>query len=126
VLGNELLGLAIAVGVSAALFALAHTKQGAIGVGITFLDAVFFSFLRLRYATLWARILAHGFNKAVGLTAFYFTGPIYGLSKKTEANARDHAWATHPRPHDNRKRPVVRTQRALCVWWGPLMTGDIG
>lgn len=79
VLGSGRLGTMAAIGVAAALFGLAHTEQGIIGIGLTFLDALFFSVLRFRYATLWAPVLAHGFNNTIGLTAFYFVGPIYGL-----------------------------------------------
>jgi membrane protease YdiL (CAAX protease family) len=72
-------GLAAAVLASSALFGLAHTEQGVVGVIVTFLDAVFFSVLRLRYRTLWAAILAHGFNNTIGLVALYFVGPVYGF-----------------------------------------------
>lgn len=71
--------MAIWIAVSATLFALAHTEQGLIGVVLTFLDAIFFSVLNLRYRSVWASVLAHGFNNTIGLTAFYFVGPIYGL-----------------------------------------------
>ena len=73
--GSRLFGIAIA----AVLFGLAHTEQGRIGVAVTFLDALFFSYLGWRYHTLWAPILAHGLNNTIGLTAFYFVGPVYGL-----------------------------------------------
>jgi hypothetical protein len=43
-------GLLLAVGTSSALFALAHTERGVIGVGLTFLDAVFFS-VRIELST---------------------------------------------------------------------------
>lgn len=48
-------------------------------MGVTFLDALFFSALLLHLKTLWAPVLAHGLSKTIGLVAFYFTGPIYGL-----------------------------------------------
>jgi uncharacterized protein len=73
------IGLVIAVGVSSVLFGLAHTEQGLIGVVVTFLDALFFSFLRLRYRTLWAPVLAHGFSNTLGLITFFLIGPIYGF-----------------------------------------------
>jgi len=79
VLGPRRAGLLLAVGISSALFALAHTEQGVIGVGLTFLDAVFFSVLKLRFRTLWAAVLAHGFNNTIGMVTFYLIGPIYGL-----------------------------------------------
>lgn len=79
VLGPGRLRLVTAVVVSALLFGFAHTEQGAIGIALTFLDAVVFSLLRLRYRTLWASVLAHGFNNTIGLVAFYFVGPLHGL-----------------------------------------------
>jgi uncharacterized protein len=79
VLGQRPAGLLLAVGISSALFSLAHTEQGVIGVGLTFLDAVFFSVLKLRFRTLWAAVLAHGFNNTIGMLTFYLIGPIYGL-----------------------------------------------
>ncbi|MDO8365031.1 MAG: CPBP family intramembrane metalloprotease [Actinomycetota bacterium] len=77
--GTQRNGVAIAVVASAVLFGFAHTEQGTIGVVVTFLDALAFGYLRTRYATLWAPVLAHGLNNTIGLTAFYFAGPIYGL-----------------------------------------------
>lgn len=78
-LGGGRWGLGAAVLVSATLFGLAHTEQGLVGVGLTSLDALFFSSLLIRYETLWAPVLAHGFSNTIGLVAFYFVGPIYGL-----------------------------------------------
>ena len=78
--GATALGAALAVGLSSLLFGLAHTEQGLIGVILTTLDALFFSWLKHKYANnLWAAILAHGFSNSVGLIAVYFVGPIYGL-----------------------------------------------
>ncbi|MBJ7459179.1 MAG: CPBP family intramembrane metalloprotease [Thermoleophilaceae bacterium] len=77
--GTGTTGLAAAVIFTSALFALIHTEQGTIGVAATFLDAIFFSVLRLRFANLWAAVLAHGFNNTIGLIAFFLAGPIYGL-----------------------------------------------
>jgi membrane protease YdiL (CAAX protease family) len=79
VAGSTRFGVVLAVVVTSALFGLAHTEQGLIGVLVTFLDAIFFSVLRLRYRTLWASVLAHGFNNTIGLTAFFLVGPIYAL-----------------------------------------------
>lgn len=79
VLGPSLVGTVVAVGISSVLFGLAHTEQGTVGVAVTFLDALFFSFLRLRYRTLWASILAHGFSNTLGLITFFLIGPIYGF-----------------------------------------------
>jgi membrane protease YdiL (CAAX protease family) len=61
------------------LFGLAHTEQGVIGVVVTLLDALFRSFLRLRYRSLWAPVLAHGFSNTIGLITVFLIGPIYGL-----------------------------------------------
>lgn len=79
VIGGSLVGVVIAVGLSSVLFGLAHTEQGMVGVALTTIDAVFFSVLRLRYRSVWAAVLAHGFNNTIGLTAFYLVGPVYGL-----------------------------------------------
>ena len=79
VFGQQRAGIVLGVAVSSALFALAHTEQGMIGVIVTFLDALFFSALRWRFRTLWAAVLAHGFNNTIGLVTFFFVGPIYGL-----------------------------------------------
>lgn len=80
VCGGGRVGIVVAVLGSSALFGLAHTEQGLVGVLATFLDALFFSVLRLRAASgLWASVLAHGLNNTVGLTAYFFLGPIYGL-----------------------------------------------
>jgi CAAX protease family protein len=54
VLGPNLVGVVVAVVGSSVLFGLAHTEHGTVGVVVTFLDALFFSVLRLRYRTLWA------------------------------------------------------------------------
>jgi len=46
--GASTVGILAAVVLSSMLFGLAHTEQGTIGVILTFLDALFFSFLRWR------------------------------------------------------------------------------
>lgn len=79
VLGGSGVGLAGGVLVSSALFGLAHTEQGVIGVMLTFLDALYFSALRLRFETLWASVLAHGFSNTIGVCTFFLIGPVYGL-----------------------------------------------
>lgn len=71
--------IAGAVIVSAVLFGLAHTEQGAVGVVATTLDGALFALLRLRYGTIWASVLGHGTSNTIGLFAFYLVGPIYGL-----------------------------------------------
>ena len=72
-------GVALAVAGSSVLFGLAHTEQGVIGIALTTLDAIFFCWLRYRFASLWACVLAHGFNNTIGLIAYYLVGPVYGL-----------------------------------------------
>ena len=62
------------------LFGIAHREQGIIGVVLTTMDSMFFSFLKHKYNNnLWAAIFAHGLSNSIGLITFYFWGPIYGL-----------------------------------------------
>jgi membrane protease YdiL (CAAX protease family) len=79
VVGNGRLALAVVVLVSSLLFGLLHGEQGWIGVLVVSLDGIAFSVVRYRYRTLWASVLAHGFNNTLGFIAFFFVGPIYGL-----------------------------------------------
>lgn len=79
VFGSTRLALATAVLVSSLLFGSIHTEQGVVGVLIVSLDGVAFAVVRLRYGTLWASILAHGFNNTLGFLAFFLVGPIYGF-----------------------------------------------
>lgn len=80
IFSNNKSGIFLTVGISSILFGIAHTEQGIIGVVVTFLDAVFFSWLKLKYGdNLWAAILAHGFSNSIGLVTFFFVGPIYGF-----------------------------------------------
>jgi membrane protease YdiL (CAAX protease family) len=66
--------------ISSLLFGLAHTEQGTIGVILTFLDAIFFSLIKMHYDNnLWAAIIAHGASNTIGLVGFFFLGPMYGL-----------------------------------------------
>lgn len=79
-LGDSTGGVLLTMAVSSTLFGLAHTEQGLIGVVVTTVDALVFSWLKRRFDdNLWAPILAHGFYNSVGVITFYFTGPIYGL-----------------------------------------------
>ena len=64
---------------SSVLFALIHTEQGLVGVLVTFLDALFLSYLCRRQGGLWAAVLGHGLNNTIGLVAFFLVGPVYGL-----------------------------------------------
>lgn len=78
-IGPGTFGVVAGVLVSSTLFALIHTEQGTVGVCLTFLDALFFAALRLHYRSLWAAVLAHGFNNTIGMTAYFLVGPIYAL-----------------------------------------------
>lgn len=78
--GKALIGVILTIGVSSLLFGLAHTEQGIIGVVVTTIDAIFFSWLKWKQDNnLWASILAHGFYNSIGMIIFFFAGPIYGL-----------------------------------------------
>lgn len=77
--GTNSVGILVGVVLSSVLFGVAHTEQGTIGVVVTFLDAMFYSFLRWRLKNLCAAVLGHGFNNTIGLVTFYFAGPIHGL-----------------------------------------------
>ena len=73
-------GIIAAVAITSALFGLAHTEQGVIGVVVTFFDAIVFSIIKLRLdGNLWGSILAHGLSNTIGIVAFFFIGPVYGL-----------------------------------------------
>jgi membrane protease YdiL (CAAX protease family) len=71
-------GAVLAVLVPAALFALLHTEQGVVGVVLTFLDALFLTWLRHRFASTWAAVLGHGFNNTLGALTFFVVGPVHG------------------------------------------------
>ena len=78
--GANTIGLLLTVGISSLLFGVAHTEQGIIGMVVTTLDALFFSWLKMKYKNnLWAAVMAHGFSNSVGLIVFFFVGPVYGL-----------------------------------------------
>lgn len=78
-MGGGRAGLLVGMLVSSVLFGLGHTEQGLIGVLVVTLDAIAWSALRTRYDTLWAPILAHGFNNTLGFITFFLVGPIHGL-----------------------------------------------
>jgi membrane protease YdiL (CAAX protease family) len=73
-------GLVIAVAVSSVLFGLLHTEHGLVGVTVSGLAGVVFSVLRYWCRTLWAPVLAHGFDDTIGFIGFFLFGPMYGLS----------------------------------------------
>ncbi len=78
--GSNLPGVILTIGISSVLFGLAHTEQGVIGVVVTTIDALFFSWLKRKFDNnLWATILAHGFYNSIGMIVFFFVGPINGL-----------------------------------------------
>lgn len=79
VLGTGRLGVVAAVVSTSLLFAALHTEQGVVGVVVTFLDAVLLGWLRWHFGTVWAPVLAHGFNNTIGVTTFFLVGPVYGL-----------------------------------------------
>lgn len=78
-IGHGRVGVWLAVLASSLLFGLAHTEQGAVGVAVVTLDGLFFCALRYRFRSLWASVLAHGFNNTLGFLAFFLVGPIYGF-----------------------------------------------
>jgi membrane protease YdiL (CAAX protease family) len=77
--GGGRTALIVAVACSSILFGIAHSEQGVVGVAIVTLDAVAFSVVRYRCRTLWASVLAHGFNNTIGFVAFFLVGPVHGL-----------------------------------------------
>lgn len=79
VLGRGRLRVAVAVLGSSVLFGMLHTEQGPVGVVVATLGGVVFSVLRYRCRTVWAPVLAHGFDDTLGFTWFFFFGPFYGL-----------------------------------------------
>ena len=76
---NRRIGIILAVAFTSALFGLMHAEQGAVGMMVTAIDSVFFSVIRYRCRTVWASVLVHGFMNTIGLIAFFFAGPLYGL-----------------------------------------------
>ena len=64
---------------SSVLFGLLHTEQGLVGVVASALTGAVFTVLRCRCRTLWAPVLAHGFDDTIGFAWFFFFGPFYGF-----------------------------------------------
>ena len=79
VLGSTRGAVVVAILVSSVLFGLLHTQQGVVGILLTTLDAIAFAVLRFRFGTVWAPVLAHGFNNTIGFIAFFVLGPVYGF-----------------------------------------------
>ncbi|MBD3926136.1 CPBP family intramembrane metalloprotease [Nocardioides cavernae] len=79
VLGPGRLQRLVGVLGSSVLFGLLHTEQGVVGVVAAMVAGVVFCALRFRCRTLWAPILAHGFDDTIGFTWFFLFGPFYGL-----------------------------------------------
>lgn len=77
--GNSAVGLLVAVLVSSVLFGRIHSEQGVIGMAVVTIDGIAWSVLRYRYRTLWASVLAHGFNNTIGFLAFFLVGPIHAF-----------------------------------------------
>ena len=77
--GGRRLGWTVAAVLSSVVFGYAHSEQGLIGVLVVTLDGLAWSVLRWRHGTLWAPVLAHGFNNTLGLVAFFLVGPVHGL-----------------------------------------------
>ena len=79
VLGHGRVQTVTAVVGSSVLFGLLHTEQGVVGVIVAAFAGVIFSVLRYRCRTLWAPVLAHGFDDTLGFTRFFSLGSFYGL-----------------------------------------------
>jgi membrane protease YdiL (CAAX protease family) len=79
VLGPGPVAVAAAVAGSSLLFGVLHSEQGMVGVVAVALDGVAFCALRLYFGTVWAPVLAHGFNNTLGLVTFFLVGPVYGF-----------------------------------------------
>ena len=77
--GGGRVATVLGVAASSLLFGVLHSEQGLIGVVVVSLDAVAFSVVRYRYRTVWAAVLAHGFNNTIGFVALFLVGPVYGL-----------------------------------------------
>jgi membrane protease YdiL (CAAX protease family) len=79
VLGSGRSATLAALLTSSVIFAVIHTEQGPVGAVVAGVDALIFGILRIRKGTLWAPVLAHGFDDTIGFVAFFLVGPVYGL-----------------------------------------------
>ncbi len=77
--GDGTAAVVVAVLISSVLFGRVHSEQGLVGIVVVTLDGIAWSVLRYRYRTLWASVLAHGFNNTIGFTTFFLVGPVHGL-----------------------------------------------
>jgi len=79
VLGSSRWAVPAALLLSSVLFGAIHTEQGVVGALVAACDALLFGVLRVWKGTLWASILAHGFDNTIGFMAFFLFGPVHGL-----------------------------------------------
>jgi len=79
VFGDSRVGAVLATLVSSVMFGLLHTEQGTVGVVVAAFAGAVFAVLRYRCGTLWAPVLAHGFDDTIGFVWFFAFGPVYGL-----------------------------------------------
>jgi uncharacterized protein len=77
--GAGIRAVPVAIVGSAAIFGLAHSEQGQVGVILATIDGLAFGVLRHRFGTVWAAVLAHGFVNTIGFVTFFLVGPVHGL-----------------------------------------------
>ncbi|WP_168929320.1 CPBP family intramembrane glutamic endopeptidase [Nocardioides sp. GY 10113] len=78
-LGGARWAMPAAILATAVLFAAIHTEQGAVGVVTAGFDGAVLGGLRWWKGTVWAPVLAHGFDNTIGFVAFFLVGPVGGL-----------------------------------------------
>ncbi len=69
VIGNNPLVLIL---VSAILFSIPHSYQGATGLTVTFLFGIAFGFIYYKFQNIWINIIVHGLIDSVFLTLAYY------------------------------------------------------
>ncbi|MHA1975751.1 MAG: CPBP family intramembrane glutamic endopeptidase [Candidatus Hodarchaeales archaeon] len=78
--GDNRSGWIISVLTTSALFGLVHAYQGIVGIITTFLIAIIYSGVYLRYKrNLWASIIVHGFYDTLAFLGLYLLGDFLGL-----------------------------------------------
>ena len=77
--GSDRTALVVAVVLSSLMFGRVHSEQGVVGIVAVALDGLVFSVVRYRFKTLWASVLAHGFNNTIGFIAFFLVGPVHAF-----------------------------------------------